>query len=139
MAFGKKNIFGNQQIPFQQYQNFHPSQQINGINYNPGLGRAPQQFSPFMSGQGSYPLTQAPGYPSQSFGLQHPLQQPTRPVQGYPPQMLPSQGGYPTQGYAPQGYSQGYGGPAPIQPAWEESKKGGLKGFINNFMAKRKR
>lgn len=139
MALGKKNIFGNQQIPFQQYQNFQPSQQITGNNYNPGLGRAPQQFLPFIGGQGGFPLTQAPGYPSQGFGQQQPLQQPMRPVQGYPPQMLPSQGGYPTQGYAPQGYNQGYEGSAPIQPAWEEPKKGGLKGFISNFMAKRKR
>lgn len=79
----------------------------------------------------------APGYPPQGFGQQQP-QQPMPPAQSYPLQGFPSQG-YPPQGYAPQGYNQGYGGQMPIQPAWEEPKKGGIKGFISNLMAKQKR
>jgi hypothetical protein len=41
--------------------------------------------------------------------------------------------------YAPQGYTQGYGGQMPVQPFWEEPKKGEIKGFISNLMAKRKK
>lgn len=90
----------------------------------PAWGARPQ----FAGGQGYA----APGYPPQGFGQQQP-QQPIPPTQGYPAQ------GYPSQGYTPQSYNQGYGGQMPVQPAWEEPKKGGIKGFISNFMAKRKR
>lgn len=95
---------------------------------NPGWGGGPQN----AGGQGYV----APGYPPQGFG-QQPPQQPIPPAQSYPFQGFPSQG-YPPQGYATQGYTQGYGGQMPVQPAWEEPKKGGIKGFISNLMAKRK-
>lgn len=95
---------------------------------NPGWGAGPQS----AGGQGYV----APGYPPQGFGLQPP-QQTMPPAQSYPLQGFPTQG-YPPQGYAPQGYNQGYGGQMPAQPAWEEPKKGGIKGFISNLMTKRK-
>jgi len=60
------------------------------------------------------------------------------PTQSYPLQGFPSQG-YPPQGYAPQGYNQVYGGQMPVQPAWEEPQKGGIKGFISNLVAKLKK
>ncbi|MHB8076650.1 hypothetical protein [Desulfosporosinus fructosivorans] len=98
---------------------------VNGIpGGNPGWGAEPQS----AGGQGYV----APGYPPQGFGQQQ-LQHPMPPAQGYPPQ------GYPLQGYAPQGNNQGYGGQMPVQPAWEQPKKGGIKGFISNLMTKRKR
>lgn len=54
---------------------------------------------------------------------------------------LPMMGGFPYQSQQP-GYphqnNQGYGGQVPAQPAWEQPKKGGIKGFISNLMAKRK-
>ena len=117
------------------------------------LGRGLQRFLPTMGGQGGLPMPPrlirimnglgggqgyaAPGYPPQGFG-QQPPQQPMPPAQGYPLQGFPSQG-YPPQGYASQGYNQGYGGQMPVQSAWEEPKKGGIKGFISNLMAKWKR
>lgn len=74
----------------------------------------------------------APGYPPRIPQLQQPqMQMPM--TQGYPSQ------GFPLQNYPPQGYNQGYGNQKPLQPAWEEPKKGGIKGFISNLMAKRKR
>jgi hypothetical protein len=111
---------------------------------NPGWGAGPQS----AGGQGYA----TPGYPPQGFG-QLQTQQPMPPTQSYPlqgfqsqgspPQGSPPQGsppqGSPPQGYTPQGYYQGYGGQVPVQPAWEEPKKGGIKGFINNLMAKWKR
>ncbi|SPF53372.1 conserved hypothetical protein [Candidatus Desulfosporosinus infrequens] len=96
---------------------------------NPGWGAGSQS----AGGQG-YAV---PGYPPLGFGQQQP-QQPMPPAQSYPMQRYPSQG-YPLQGYAPLGYNQGYGGQMPVQPAWEEPKKGGIKGFINNLMAKWKK
>ena len=95
------------------------------------------------SGQGY----SAPVYPPQP-PLQQQPPQPMPPSQGYPTQGYPSQGhptqgfpsqSYPPQGYPPQGYNQGFAGQMPVQPAWEEPKKGGIKGFISNLMAKRKR
>lgn len=91
---------------------------------NPAWGTVPQ----FAGGQGYA----APGYPPQGFGQQQP-QRPLPPAQSYPSQ------GYPPQGYVPQVYNQGYGGQMPVRPAWEEPKKGGIKGFISNLMTKRKR
>lgn len=76
----------------------------------------------------------APGYQPQGYAQQWP-QQPMPTAQGYPLQGFPPQG-YPLQGYAPQRYNQGYGVQTPDQPAWEEPKKGGIKGFISNLMAK---
>ena len=96
---------------------------------NPGWGAEPQN----TGGQGYA----APGYPPQGFG-QLQLQQPMPPAQSYPLQGFPSQG-YPLQGYASQGYNQGFGGQMPVQLAWEEPKKGGIKGLISNLMAKWKR
>jgi len=88
---------------------------------NLGLGAGPQN----AGGQGYA----TPGYPPQGF----------RQLQQYPQPQLPLPQGYPPQGYSPQGYNQDYRGQMPLQHAWEEPKKGGLKGFISNLMAKRKR
>lgn len=51
-----------------------------------------------------------------------------------------SPGPYPSQPQQPMqpGYYQGYGGQVPAQPAWEQPKKGGIKGFISNLMTKQK-
>jgi len=112
-----------------------------------GFGQQQPQMRPMPHSQ-SYPFQSYPfqGYPTQSYPTQsYPFQ--GYPTQGYPTQSYPTQGyptqgyptqGYPTQGYAPQGYNQGYGGQMPVQPAWEGPKKGGIKGFISNLMAKRK-
>ncbi|MDP4128235.1 MAG: hypothetical protein Q8912_15040 [Bacillota bacterium] len=138
MPFNSKNRYSNpqQSMPQQPYQFFQPTA-------TPG-------FPPSMGGQGVMPMTSrpqgnpgwnqgwgagqqnaggqgytTPGYPPQGFGQQQ------------PPLMKPMP--YPLQQYTPQGYNQGYGGQMPGQPAWEEPKKGGIKGFISNLMAKRKR
>lgn len=185
MPLGKMNMFGNQQAPPSQNQNFQQPlfQQpagagYGGGNYTPTLLRGMQKLMPAAGGQGGFlrppglgqflnglggnpgnmpgnpgmhspnpnwgvgPQSAggqgyaAPGYPPQNFGQQVP--QPMQLLQGYPSQVNPSQG-YPLQGYAPQGYNQGYGGQMPVQPAWEEPKKGGIKGFISNLMARRKK
>ncbi len=153
MPLGKKTMFGNQQAMPQQNQGSQlpaaPGQ--FGVG-NPMLGRGLQRFLPMMGGQGGLPMPPglvrimnglgggqgyvAPGYPPQGFG-QQPPQQPIPPAQSYPSQGFPFQG-YPAQGYAPQGYTQGFGGQMPVQPALEEPKKGGIKGFISNLMAKRR-
>ena len=143
------------------YQSLSPMTGGRGSSQMPaGLGRSVNSLGGGMPGWNSgwgqqnlggqgYP---APGYPPQGFGQQQPQMRPMPhsqsypfqgyPTQGYPTQSYPTQGyptqGYPTQGYAPQGYNQGYGGQMPVQPAWEGPKKGGIKGFISNLMAKRK-
>jgi hypothetical protein len=94
------------------------AQGISGVN--PAWGAGLQS----AGGQGFA----VPGYPPQGF-----TQQSMSPAQVYPSQ------GYSPQGYSPQWYNQGYGGQQPVQPAWEEPKKGGIKGFISNLMAKCKR
>ncbi|ODA38997.1 hypothetical protein [Desulfosporosinus sp. BG] len=94
---------------------------------NPLWGVSPQS----AGGQGYV----TPGYPPQGFGQQ---QRPMPPVQGYPSQGFPTQG-YPQQGYGAQVYNPGYGGQMPLYPAREQPQKGGIKGFISNLMAKRKR
>lgn len=111
----------------------------NGLGGGPGMGMPGTQrirggnpaWGPVPQIAGGYGYA-APGYPLQGFGQQQP-QQPMSPAQGYLSQ------GYPPQGYAPQGYNQGYGRQMPVQPAWEQPKKGGIKGFISNLMTKRKR
>lgn len=128
MPLGKMNFFKNQQTLLQQNQSFQPlidPRQFNGSNYTPLLGRGLQKFLPMMGRQGSLPLPPGltrrfGGFQSQNFGQQPPPPQ-------YP--LAPTQG-YPQQTYAPQ---------KPVQPAWEQPSKGGIKGFISNFMAKRKK
>jgi hypothetical protein len=145
MPLGKMNIFGNRQIPPQPNQNFQAPLapgQFRGSNYSPLLGRGLQKFLPMMGGQSSLPMP--PGFSRIFNGLlpQNPGQQQmpylTPPTQGYPSQGYPSQG-YPPHMPAPQGYNQGYGEQRPVQPAWEQPKSGGIKGFISNFMAKWKK
>lgn len=98
--------------------------------WNQALGARPQN-----AGAQGYTT---PGYPPQGFGQQQPPQMKPLPPQSLPSQEFPSQG-YPLQQYAPQGYNQGYGGQMPVQPAWEEPKKGGIKGFLSKLMSKFKR
>ena len=98
--------------------------------WNPGWEAGPQN----AGGQGYA----TPGYPPQGFGQQQPAMKPMPNAQNYPLQGFPTQGNT-SQGYLPQVYNKGYGGQMPVQPAWEEPKKGGIKGFISNLMAKRKR
>ncbi|TGE31774.1 hypothetical protein E4K68_15335 [Desulfosporosinus sp. Sb-LF] len=156
------NMYWNQQPMSQQQNQFFqppaaPGQILHrfppsmggqgGLPMTPGLGRSidglgggldrgmtrPQVNPGWNPGWGAGPQNAG----GQGFGQQ---QQQMRPM---PHQNLPSQGfpsqGYPLQQYAPQGYNQGYGGQMPVQPAWEEPKKSGIKGFISNLMAKRKR
>ena len=153
MLFGKLNMIGNQQIMPQQSQVFQQpvvQRQFGEGNYTRMVDQMRQRFLPMMGGQGGLPMPGigrvmnrlggmpasqgipggsqgyvTPGYPPQGFGLQQP--QHISPTQGYP-----------VQGYATQGYTQGYEVQKPVQPTWEEPKKAGIKGFISNFMAKRK-
>lgn len=113
MLLNKKNGLGNPINPLQNpnFQSQMPPWQPGGNNYFPQFGHRLQKFLPMMG-----------GFPYQS---QQP-QQPMQPAQGYP------FSGYPHQN------NQGYGGQVPAQPAWEQPKKGGIKGFISNLMAKRK-
>ncbi len=135
-------MFGHQQgLPQQNWGYQYPiaPAQYGAGNYTPRFGQGLNLFRPAtnstwrpmpqtVGGQGYA----APGYPPRFPRFQQP--QPQMPMtQGYPTQSLPP------QNYAPQGYNQGYGGQKPLQPAWEEPKKGGIKGFISNLMAKRKR
>ncbi|WP_407311502.1 hypothetical protein [Desulfosporosinus sp. SB140] len=114
---------------FAQSMNNFGGGQVEGI---PGgmIGRNPPWSTGSQSagGQGYA----APGYPPQGFQQKQPLQHAMPPSQGYLTQ------GYPTQRQSYPVYNQGYTGQTPIQPAWEEPKKGGIKAFISNFMAKRK-
>lgn len=98
-----------------------------------GFGQQQAQMSPIPHAQSfSFQRYPTQGYPTQNYPTQGYR------TQGYPTQGYPTQG-YPTQGYLPQGYApQGYGGQIPVQPARGGSKKGGIKGFISNLMAKRK-
>ena len=135
----------------QNHQAFPPTLGRQGsLPMPPGLGLG-QGIRGLGGGQGSIPQPQGnlggnpnwstglqnaggqgyttPGYPPQGFGQQQP-QHPMPPTQGYSSQ------GYPVQGYHG---SQQYGGQIPLQPLWEGPKKSGIKGFINNLMAKRKR
>ncbi|HBV85187.1 hypothetical protein [Desulfosporosinus sp.] len=117
MSFDKMNMYWTQQ-PIMPRPQGNPG-------WNQGWGAVPQN----AGGQGYT----TPGYPPQGFGQQQsPLLQPTI------HQSLPNQG-YPFQQYAPQGYNQGFGGQIPVQHAWEKPKKGGIKEFLSNLMAKRKR
>lgn len=142
MPFGKINMFRNLQVMPQQNQVFRPQaapgQFGGGGNYTGMPGQGLQRFLPLVGGQGGLPMPpglnrlmngQPQGYAQQQ-PQQPQLQQPIPSAQGYPSQ------GYPQQGYAPQWNNQGYGVQTPVQPAWEEPKKGGIKGFISNLMAK---
>lgn len=156
MHFHKMNMYWNRQ-PLSQQRNqfFQPPAaqgQFGGGNNFPMFGQSPYEFLPSMQrpqvnpgwnqgwgaglqnagGQGY----STPGYPPQ--GLGHPPQMKPMLNQSFPSQRFPSQG-YPPQQYTPQGSNQGYGGQMPVQPAWEEPKKGGIKGFLDNIMAKFKR
>lgn len=157
-------MFGNQQGLLQQNWGYRypiPPAQYGAGNFPPRFGQGMNQFMPNLRGQGNFLMPQglgqigsgapglntnwrpmpqsiggqgyaAPGYPSRVPQLLQP--QPQMPMtQGYPSQ------GFPLQNYPPQGYNPGYGDQKPVQPAWEEPKKGGIKGFISNLMAKRKR
>ena len=103
----------------QRLQRFQPVRQGQGsFQMSPGLGRS---MNGFGGGQGYA----TPGYPPQGFG-QPQIQQPMLPIQGN------TQQGYEPYAY---GFNQNQG-QRPVQPAWEGPKKGGIKGFINNLMAK---
>lgn len=163
MYYNKMNMFWNQQ-PMSQQQNqfFQPPAmpgQFGGDN-SQRLGQSLHKYPPSMGGQGGLPKPQenpgwnqgwgaglqnaggqgytTPGYPPQGVGQQLPPQMKPMPYQSLPSHRFPTQG-YPLQNYTPVGYSQEYGGQMPVQLGWEEPKKGGIKGFLSNLMAKRKR
>ncbi|KGK88998.1 hypothetical protein DP73_11465 [Desulfosporosinus sp. HMP52] len=149
MSYDRINPFWNQQSLPQQNPGYQPVP-MGQFNPNNQTWRPDQSFQKFPSagrGQsGGNPNWRnnpqnpggqgysTPGYPPQGFGT---LQQ--SPMPGLQGQQL--------QGYAPtpQRFNQGHypdqRGQLPLQPqpAWEEPKKGGIKGFISNLMAKRKR
>ena len=129
-------MFGNQQSMPQQNQGSAAPGQFGEGNYTRRLGRGLHKFGPMMGGQGGFPMP--PGLAQIMNGLG-----------GGPGIGIPGaqgmRGGNPVWGPAQQpmpsaqGYNQGYGGQMPVQPAEEQPKKGGIKGFISNLTTKRTR
>lgn len=128
----------NQQPP---QQPMPPAAQGFTVNSYPYQGNAPQNY---YHGYGGQIPVQPPLEEPKKGGIKgfignlmskknkQPQQQPMPPAgQGYPTNA------YPYQGYVPQNYYHGYGGQMPVQPALEEPKKGGIKGFISNLVSKK--
>lgn len=141
------NIFGNHQpqVMPQQNQSFQEPISPGQFSRTPLWGQGFQRSVSGYGVQGGFQMPQgyaqpmnssfggqgymAPGYPPQGFRQPQPQPQ----FQSQPQRPMP-----PAQGYPYRGYNQGYGGQTPVQPAWEEPKKSGIKGFISNLMAKLK-